>query len=399
MNQAQTAPAASSPQLLVALALLWLMGIALRLPLLAIPPLIRLIHDDLHMSETEVGILVGLPLVMFALAAIPGSLLIARFGAIVIGAAGLLLTGLAAAARAAAIDIWSLYAATLVTGIGIAILQPVLPTLVRLWAPARIPVASAVSINGVVVGATLGGTATIPLVLPLVGQSWRSAVLFWALPVLFVALAFLALAPRFGRDTPSAGAPPRLWWPDWRSPLLWLLGLTFGSNNALYFGTNAFVPDYLASIGGADLIGPALGWINGMQLVASLTLLIVAERLHRRIWPFAVFGPLTFAGLVGIVFGEGLWIVVGAALMGFGAAVTFVVTFALPSFLSPPGDVHRLAAGMFAISYSIAVALPVLSGALWDLTGVPWTAFVPLAGCALTLTVLGTVLGRRSARH
>ena len=37
------------------LALLWLGGVAARLPILAIPPVIPLIHDDLHLSETEVG--------------------------------------------------------------------------------------------------------------------------------------------------------------------------------------------------------------------------------------------------------------------------------------------------------------------------------------------------------
>ena len=71
----------SAPSLLTALALLWLAGAAMRLPLLAVPPVIRLIHDDLHMTETQVGLLIGIPLLMFAIAAVPGSLLIAWAGA------------------------------------------------------------------------------------------------------------------------------------------------------------------------------------------------------------------------------------------------------------------------------------------------------------------------------
>jgi lysylphosphatidylglycerol synthetase-like protein (DUF2156 family) len=62
--------------------------------------------------------------------------------------------------------------------------------------------------------------------------------------------------------------------------------------------------------------------------------------------------------------------------------------------LSAPGDVHRTAAGMFTISYAGAVLVPVASGALWDLTGAAWTAFVPLAVCAVTMTVLGVLLTR-----
>ena len=31
--------------------------------------------------------------------------------------------------------------------------------------------------------------------------------------------------------------------------MLWLLGITLGANNALFFAANAFVPDYLTSTG------------------------------------------------------------------------------------------------------------------------------------------------------
>src|SRR5215472_4487018 len=63
------------------LCLLWLAGVAMRMTLLVMPPVIPQVHDELRISETQVGLLIGLPLAMFALAAIPGSLLIARIGA------------------------------------------------------------------------------------------------------------------------------------------------------------------------------------------------------------------------------------------------------------------------------------------------------------------------------
>ena len=52
----------------------------------------------------------------------------------------------------------------------------------------------------------------------------------------------------------------------------------------------------------------------------------------------------------------------------------------------------RTAAGMFTISYTCAIIIPTICGALWDLTGKPWTAFVPLCLCAVALTVLGAVV-------
>ena len=55
--------------LLKVLFLLALAGVAMRMTILAMPPVIPLVHRELHMSETQVGLLVGLPLALFALAA------------------------------------------------------------------------------------------------------------------------------------------------------------------------------------------------------------------------------------------------------------------------------------------------------------------------------------------
>ena len=42
------------------LCLLWLAGVAMRMTLLVMPPVIPQLHDELHMSETQVGLLIGL---------------------------------------------------------------------------------------------------------------------------------------------------------------------------------------------------------------------------------------------------------------------------------------------------------------------------------------------------
>jgi CP family cyanate transporter-like MFS transporter len=376
------------------LVLLWLAGIAIRTPILAVPPVLPLIHDDLQLSETQVGLLIGLPSAMFAVAAVPGSLLVARIGVGATVITGLIVTALASAGRGAVGDVWLLYAATLLMGFGVAITQPALPRLVRDWMPARIGLGVAVYTNGMLLGATCAAALTIPLVLPLVSQSWRLGLVVWALPVALAAI-LLALAPRAGRDQAPAAAAR--WWPDWKSPLTWLLGLGFGCNNAIFFGCHAVLPDFLAGRGESDLIGPALGWLNGAQLLASFILLATGERLHRRAWPFVVFGALTLVAFG--VLATGAWIVACAAAIGFAIAVTFVVMLALPAALSPPHEVQRTAAGMFTISYTVAVVIPTLSGALWDLTGAPWTAFVPLVLCSIALTTLGTILSFHRPRQ
>jgi len=380
-------------RLLRLMGLLWLAGVAMRMTILAMPPVIPLVHDELRMSETQVGLLVGLPLAIFALAAVPGSLLTARVGANLAVILGMIVTAIAGASRAAAVDVWTLYAAAIATGFGVAIMQPGMPTLVREWLPNSMALGTIAYSSGMLMGATFAPILTIPFVLPAVGGSWRLDLIFWAVPAILIAPIFYLLSPHVRDDHPTETAIGGRWWPDWKDPLIWLLGLTFGSNNSSYFTTSAFLGDYLASLGKANLLSAALGWLNGSQMLALVVLLLTAGRLQHRAWPFLLFGPLLLAGFLGLIFvPTTLGIIVSSALIGFTTAVTLTAILVLPPLLSAPGDVHRTAAGMFTVSYACAIVIPTVSGALWDATGRPWTAFAPLCICAVALTVLGAVV-------
>lgn len=384
-------------RVLLPLTLLWLAGAGLRLTVLAVPPVLPFIHADLNLSETQVGILTGLPSLLFALAAVPGSLLIARVGPVTALAIGLLLDGVASGLRGAAPNALWLYAATVAMGAGIALAQPAMPPLVRAWLPDRIGFATAVYTNGFLMGATAAAALSLPLVLPLVGGSWRLGFAAWAVPVVVTAVLVPLLAPAVGRPSAQSVTGPR-WWPDWRSPLLWRLGILFGSNNSTYFTANAFLPDYLHAHGATDLIGPALTALNVGQIPVSFALLAVAGRLQNRLWPYVVSGLGVLAGLAAVVFGDGIAIILGAACIGLSLTLSFVLILALPPVLSAPGDVHRLAAGMFTISYSTAVLVPAASGLLWDLTGLPGLAFAPMAVCGVLLAALAPRLPGGSER-
>ena len=379
------------------LCLLWLAGVAMRMTLLTVPPVIPLIHEELRMSETQIGLLIGLPLALFAIAAVPGSLLIARIGTRLALVLGMTIAALAGGARGAATNVWTLYAAAIATGFGIAIMQPGMPTLVREWLPARVGAGTIAYSNGMVVGAMLPSILTIPLVLPLVGGSWRLDIVVWAVAALIIAGVFFLASPqeRRGKSDPGFSATGGQWWPEWKNPVVWLVAFAFGCNNSPFFGANAFLGDYLASEGQSRALGFALAGLNGAQLIALIILVLTANRLQRRAWPFLLFGPTMLAGFLGLlVFPSPVAIVLCTSLIGISTAITMTPTLALPALLVPPADVPRTAAGMFTISYTCAIVIPTICGALWDLTGKPWTAFVPLCLCCVGLTVFGTIAAR-----
>jgi MFS transporter, CP family, cyanate transporter len=377
----------SQQRVLAALVLLWLAGNALRLTILAVPPVIPLIHDELNLNATQVGILTGLPAMLFAIAAVPGSLLIARLGVTAAMVLGLALNALGGALRGVVADVAWLYTMTVIMGAGVAIMQVSLPPAVRAWAPNRIGFATAVYTNGLLIGEILPVALTLPLVLPLVG-SWQRGFVFWSVPVVIIALVLLALAPR----RTAQAATGRRWWPDWSSSLIWRLGIMLGTVNANYFATNAFLPDYLRSRGQDEWISAALSGLNIGQVPASLLLLAFASRLELRAWPYVVCGIMVVLTTGGVVFGSGVWIVVATSLQGFFAAAILVLVLALPPLLAPPDDVHRVTAAMFTISYSCAVIVPVISGFMWDTSGKPALAFAPIALCGVVLAVLAPAI-------
>jgi MFS transporter, CP family, cyanate transporter len=89
---------------------------------------------------------------------------------------------------------------------------------------------------------------------------------------------------------------------------------------------------------------------------------------------------------------HGLWIVFWAAILGFTGAAILILALALPSVLSAPDDVHRTSAGMFTISYSVAMVMSVIGGWLWDATRMPIMGFAPAVLCGVIIIVLSSTV-------
>jgi MFS transporter, CP family, cyanate transporter len=275
-------------------------------------------------------------------------------------------------------------------------MQPIMPTTVRQWLPTRIGLGTAIYTNGLLVSEILAVLLTTPVVLPLVGGSWRLCLVAWSLPIAIIAIVVYAFAPRSPVPDPAQPMEPARWLPDWRSGLVWRLGGLFCCINAIYFAANAFIPVYFASRGRSDLIAAALLALNLGQLPASLLLLLVSGRLERRAWPYVVSGLVSLASIGGIVHLAGPATIVWAGMLGCSDAAALILGLTLPPHLCVPEDVARTSAGVFTLSYGGAVAIAVVSGALWDLTGIPALAFAPLALCAIALAAVSAVMWKKA---
>ena len=377
-----------SGEMVRTLTLLWLSGAALRVTILALPPVLPRVTADLGLDASSIGLLTGLPPLLFALASIPSAALIARFGVVTTLLAGMALNAIGAIARGVLPGAFGLEAATALMCLGIAIMQPALPPLVRTWAPTRIGFATAVYTNGLLLGEVIP-IAWIPEpVLPIIGGGWRASLVLWAIPVIVAAVLLFVL----GRRPQATGRSATGWWPNWRDGRVWRCGLLLGGVNAAYFGLNGFVPGWLTVTGWPSLVQPALVALNLAQIPASFLMLAFAERLVRRPAIYAGAGALLLTGVLGIVLMPGPFAVAWAALAGFAGAVLLTLALALPSVLGDAAEVPRLSAAMFTVSYGLAMAAALLAGQLWSQTGLLALAFLPFMLAALAVTLLGATL-------
>ncbi|MDE3113067.1 MAG: MFS transporter [Chloroflexota bacterium] len=372
--------------------LLWVIGFAARVTLLAVPPLIPAIHRDLVMDETAVGALGGIPVFVMCVGALAGSLVIARLGARRATVVGLVIVAAAGALRGVGPSLGWLLAMTVVMSAGIALAQLSIPALVAAWEPANVGRATAVYGNGMLFGEIAGAGLTATVLLALVAASWEVALAVWSVVALAVALV-VAVGPDAQRG--SAGAA---WWPDWRDGRVWVAGLTLASASLAYWGGNAHLPDYLTAAGRGSEVPVALASLNGFQLPASILVGAWPALFVARRWPLVASGVVALLSAAALLLGNGALSAVWAGLVGFVAALAFVLALALPPLLAPAGDVHRFSAGVFAIGYAFAFSGALVAGALWDATGSSAMALLPIVVAGALMVVLGSRLNLTYSR-
>lgn len=374
------------------LALLWLVGIDLRLTMLGVPPVIPRIHQDLALSEAAVGALTAMPVLLLGIVAIAGSLMIAKIGARRATIAGLVLVAIAGAARGIGPSAAMLFGMTFLMGAGVAICQPAAPTLIGAWFPRQIGFATAVYVNGILVGEAIPAGLTIPAVLPLVGDSWEKSLAVWSIPVLLTPLLFRLFVPR---ELPVAHAERPAWWPDWRDPMTWRIGIMQAGISVLYFGLNAYIPDFFHAVGRPWMSAPAIAALNIMQLPGSFVTVVVAHRWAGRREFFIAVLLAAIPGLGFLIAGPDWLALVGVSIFGCTSAIGLSMIIALAPMVTDQRNVHRLSAGAFTIGYLTSFVGTLLGGVVWDATHVPATAFIPVGVGAALVALCGGTLPRK----
>jgi MFS family permease len=407
-----TSPLKRLPLRNVAVGLLVLAGCINFIDRSAVSIALPAIRVDLHLSESEAGLLLSAFAWSYAVAQLPAGSLVDRLGARAALAGGLAAWSAVQMATSLVTGLPSFILARVALGLGE---SPMFVGGARVCADRFVPAERAVPLGLLNASASLG-PAIAPLVLTplMVVLGWRSSFAVLGGLGLVVAAAWGAIyrnAASVSGDAPSI-AGPALWLQLFGQWTVWGLLLGFAGTVYMTWLYVTWLPGYLhdrwhmspAHAGLWSALPQFFGFagaIGGGWLSDRLTM-ITSERAARQL-PLAI-GLYVAAGfsVVAAISGNAPMALAAVSAALFSANLATTSGWALAAALSPPALIATVEA-MANIGGSVGGSLaPLVTGALVQSTG----SFTPAllvaagvaAGCALANQVLATgrIVGRSS---
>ncbi|WP_085726520.1 cyanate transporter [Pseudomonas sp. R37(2017)] len=368
---------------LAALVLLVLLGLNLRPFLTSVGPVLDLVRADIGLDFRSAAMLTTLPFVLMGLIAFIGIGIARRFGEKRALAGALLLLMLGCASRAVVQNGAQLIASAGIAGIGVAVIQALIPGVAKRWFPDRIAMAMGLYSAALVGGGALGSLASTWLN---AYGGWRSGLSIWALPALAVLLLWLVFAPRTAPIVASAPAPVKTS-SFFRNRRAWQLAAYFGLTNSGYSSLVAWLPSfYQQQSMSLHASGNLLAWLAMFQATAAFAMPMLARRSVDRRAALWLTIALQVAGFAGFALAPNaapwLWV----ALAGFGLGGFFSLSLIVSlDHLSSAQAAGTLAAFVQGIGFLLASSAPWLIGWLRD-SGASFTT-----GWWLHIGVLGAM--------
>ncbi|MGI3174432.1 cyanate transporter [Aeromonas veronii] len=362
MNQRNTDQPAGQTALLV---LVILIGLNLRPFLTAIGPLVQAIDQRLALGMDTFAWLTLLPLWLIGIGVLLTPSLRRRASARQLLGTALLLLGIGSAMRFDAQSGALLIASAALCGLGSALVQGVLPALIKQAFTHKVPLVMGIFSACMMGGGALGASLTPRLAASL---DWSRALALWSLPVL---LALVWLGWKVRLPSTAAVAIPHGEQRLITLPRSWLLIVCFGIINSGYGIVVAWLaPAYMAQGWSAAQAGELVAWLALAQTASGLGLpLLAARNLDRRPW-MGLAIAMQLAGFAG------LWLAPQAAPViwcmlcgaGLGGSFSLIMVIAL-DHLPDPRRAGTLSALMQGFGFMLAATGPWVAARLYHLFG------------------------------
>jgi CP family cyanate transporter-like MFS transporter len=281
-----------------------------------------------------------------------------------------------------------LFAGTIVAGLGIALGNVLVPSLIKRDFPRHVGLMT----GGYTMAISASGAIAAGLAVPAEEAlgDWRASLAVWAIPAIAAAAIWI---PFVAQHTRATKVPlPSLW----RNRLAWQVTTFMGLQSLLFYSCLSWLPALLRSEG-IDR-GAAGALLSVMLLTAIPTCLLVpvwASRRPDQRGAIALTLAVYAAGLIGLLAAPDAAPAAWATLLGFAQGAMLALAFLLFGLrASDQEHAAQLSAMAQTVGYAVAAAGPLLLGVLKEATG-GWTVPVAvLLGVLVPLFAAGMAAGR-----
>ncbi|WP_433202194.1 MFS transporter [Dactylosporangium sp. CS-047395] len=367
----------------------------LRAGITTVGPVLAELRDDLGLSSLTASALISLPLIAFAVVSPFAPALARRIGlerALGSGLAGLT-AGLVLRSLPGRPLLWL---GTALLGVAIAVLNVVLPALVKRDFPTRIgQVTGAYSAVQSVFAATAAGVA-VP-VAALTAAGWRLPLGMWAgLALIAIAVMLPQLSRRTTPPADVAGPARPAGRNPWRTALGWQVTAFMALQSTGYYILITWLPSIESAAGiGATAAGVHQLLLNGFGIAGSVACSALIARFRDQRF-LGVMTPVLYGLATAGILLAPQYSAVWSSLAGIAGGCGIVLAL---SFFGLRTTHHTQAAALSgmaqSVGYLVAAAGPIVVGALHDATG-SWTpALAGIIGLDVVLVVFGYLAGRR----
>ena len=371
-----------SPSSALLVAAILLLGLNLRPILAAIGPLLDAIQTGTGISSADAGLLTTVPVFAMGLCALAGAQLQRRLGVVRGVGLGIGIIALACALRWPLHGSAGLIATAALGGLGIALVQALLPAFIKRHFPERAGQLMGLYTTGIMGGAALAAASASPL-----GQllGWQTLLALWALP----AAAALLLWRRATAAHVDVAGGNNASLPV-RAPRAWLLMVFFGIGTGAYTLVLAWLPPFYTELGwSAARSGLLLGALTLVEVAAGL---VVSSILHR----FPDRRPLLLAVLLSVLAGLACLIVApvplaipAVILLGCGIGALFPLSLIVSmDHVTEPAGAGALLGFVQGGGYIIASAMPFIAGLIRQHSASLAQAWMVMAGGVVVLLLI-----------
>jgi CP family cyanate transporter-like MFS transporter len=371
-----------------------LLGLNLRAAITSLPPIFPELSARLGLPSAAITVLATIPVLCFGLFSGVAAPLSRRYGeervllgSLALVAAGLVLRGSVPGAL--------LYPGTVLATGAIALMNVLLPSLIKRRQPSRAGLLIGCYLLSLAVGSVLGSLLAVPAYrvrAGWLGGPLRFSLWLWAVPAV---VAFAVWLPQWRRQPgPAEPAGGRV--AVTRHALAWQVTAFMGLQSLSYYATLSWLPTLLRDRGdSAAGAGDLLALMNAGNAVTCLLIPVLAHRMRsqRRLVVPSVIA--TAAGIAGSLYGPlgTAWVWILLLGLSQGATLGLAIFFTMARAPSPAAaaSLSALAQGW---GYLLATAGPLAVGLLHASTG-GWDVPIGLllALCAAELAA-GWLAGR-----